>query len=195
MPGRIRDAGRRGSAPAATADQPPAGQHGRHIGLVPIHSRGRCPHSRPVSQVRKPAIVSQCDGTVRCRHRKIRVYCYRRDGESGRSAAMTMPAGMTTRRLAFITDNKTATRSDPLQYPAKTARNVSNGPPITLTGAPSESVGSEKSTGPSAHRETNSSITTAGTTAACSPNRTISRTPGVYRIFLAVRPKSKYANR
>jgi hypothetical protein len=37
---------------------PPAGQHGRHIGLVPIHSRGRCPHSRPVSQVRKPAIVS-----------------------------------------------------------------------------------------------------------------------------------------
>ena len=71
---------------------------------------------------------------------------------------MTMPAGMTTRRFAFITDNKTATRSDPLQYPAKTARNVSNGPPITLTGAPSESVGSEKSTGPSAHRETNSSI-------------------------------------
>lgn len=112
------------------------------------------------------------------------------------AAAVTIVAGMTTRRSAFMTDSNTATRSVPLQYPSKTASNVSNGPRTTFTGVPIESLGGfERSAGPSAHLEINSSITQIGTVAACPPNCTMLRTPGVYRIRLAACPKLKYAKR
>src|SRR5579872_5939389 len=75
------------------------------------------------------------------------------------SAGVTILAGMTTRRSAFMTVSKTATRSVPLRYPSKTAWNSWNGPRTTFTGAPSGNRGFERSTSPSAHREINSSIT------------------------------------
>jgi hypothetical protein len=81
----------------------------------------------------------------------------------GSAVAVTIAAGMTTRRSPFKTDSNTATRSVPLQYPSKT----------TLTGVPIESLGFEKSTGPSEHLEVSSSITQTGTGAACSPNCTM----------------------
>ena len=59
----------------------------------------------------------------------------------------------------------------------------------TFTGAPGDNLGFQSSTSPSAHLEHNSSITSVGTTAACSPNCTTLRTPGVYRICLAVLSK------